>query len=235
MGLMENRVAIRWSRAANMPMRSCRFRVGWPARMPANGEAESISALVRSRSSSSWAGGGGGEMSLINDEDDAAVPLGGLGGEQVAGLGHQLGFEVARLGAERPDDRHIQPPGAERRVGDVDDLVAGRVEAGDGGAQRYGLARADVPGDHPERGLDHAEADPGDRLGVRGPGEQVPGGDGLAERGAGQAEVRGPRRGAHRCSSSWPGSPEVSMASWAKSILAPVPAASSCAAATSPG
>src|ERR1017187_9188677 len=107
MGLMENRVAIRWSRAANMPMRSCRFRVGWPARMPANGEAESISALVRSRSSSKR--GGVEEMSLINDEDDAAVPLGGLGGEQVAGLGHQLGFEVARLGAERPDDRHIQP------------------------------------------------------------------------------------------------------------------------------
>jgi hypothetical protein len=39
--------------------------------------------------------GGVEEMSFINDEDDAAVPLGGLGGEQVAGLGHQLGFEVA--------------------------------------------------------------------------------------------------------------------------------------------
>src|SRR5579863_9481632 len=43
---MVNRVAIRWSKAANMPIRSCRFKVGCPARMPANGEAESISAFV---------------------------------------------------------------------------------------------------------------------------------------------------------------------------------------------
>ena len=53
---MVNRVAIRWSSAANMPIRSCRFKVGWPARIPANGDAESISAFVSSRSSSSWAG-----------------------------------------------------------------------------------------------------------------------------------------------------------------------------------
>ena len=39
-----------------MPMRSCRFKVGCPARMPANGEAESISAFVNSRSSSIWSG-----------------------------------------------------------------------------------------------------------------------------------------------------------------------------------
>src|SRR6266568_1382470 len=55
-GLIANRVAIRWSRAANVPIRSCRLRVGCPARIPANGEAESISALVSSRSSSSWSG-----------------------------------------------------------------------------------------------------------------------------------------------------------------------------------
>jgi DNA invertase Pin-like site-specific DNA recombinase/predicted DNA-binding transcriptional regulator AlpA len=101
------------------------------------------------------------------------------------------------------------------------------------------LTMADVPGDHPERGFHHAEADPGDRLGVGLPGEQVPGGDRLAERGAGQAEVRRPRRGAHRWSScpgswSWPGSPAVSRPRAVKSILAPVPAASSCAAATMP-
>ena len=50
---MVNRVAIRWSSAANMPIRSCRFRVGCPARMAANGDAESISEFVSSRSSSS--------------------------------------------------------------------------------------------------------------------------------------------------------------------------------------
>jgi hypothetical protein len=31
-----------------------------------------------------------------------------LGGEQVADLGHQLGFEVAGLGARRPDDGDIR-------------------------------------------------------------------------------------------------------------------------------
>jgi hypothetical protein len=43
---MVNRVAIRWSRAAKVPRRSCRFRVGWPMRIPANGEAQVHSALV---------------------------------------------------------------------------------------------------------------------------------------------------------------------------------------------
>jgi hypothetical protein len=38
------------------------------------------------------------------------VPFGGLGGEQVAGLGHQLGFEVTGLGAEGPDDLHVEAP-----------------------------------------------------------------------------------------------------------------------------
>src|SRR6266702_7705302 len=45
-GLIAHRVAIRWSRAANMPIRSCRLKVGCPARIAANGEAESISELV---------------------------------------------------------------------------------------------------------------------------------------------------------------------------------------------
>jgi len=49
------------------------------------------------------------EVGLVDDEHDGAVPFGGLGGEQVRGLGHQLGFEVARLGAERTDDLHVSP------------------------------------------------------------------------------------------------------------------------------
>jgi len=36
------------------------------------------------------------------------VSLCGLGGEQVGCLGHQLGLEVARPGAECPDDGDIQ-------------------------------------------------------------------------------------------------------------------------------
>ena len=42
------------------------------------------------------------------DQHHGAVPFGGLGGEQVSGLGHQLGFEVAGLGAEGPDDLHVE-------------------------------------------------------------------------------------------------------------------------------
>jgi len=41
--------------------------------------------------------------------NDAAVPLGGLGGEHVGRLGHQLGLEVAGPVAERADDGDIQP------------------------------------------------------------------------------------------------------------------------------
>ena len=36
-GFVVNRVAIRWSRAAKVPMHSCRFKVGCPARIAANG------------------------------------------------------------------------------------------------------------------------------------------------------------------------------------------------------
>src|ERR1035441_4950958 len=148
-------------------------------------------------------------------------------GAQLLGMQHVTGR------ARGWHDRDIQPPGAERRVGDVDDLVAGGVQGGDGGADRDSLSRSDIARDNPERGLQDAEADPGDGLGVPLAGEQVAGGDGLAERGAGQAEVRGPRRGAHRrCSPSWPSA--VSAASRAKSIFAPVPAAWSWAAATRP-
>ena len=51
------------------------------------------------------------EMGLVADEHDPAVPFCGLGGEQVAGLGHQLGLEVAGPGAECPDDGDIQARG----------------------------------------------------------------------------------------------------------------------------
>ena len=145
---MVNRVAIRWSSAANMPMRSCRFRVGWPTRIPANGGAVHLGVGHEPQFLQL---GGVQQVRLIDDEHDAAVPLGGLGGEQVGGLGHQLGLEVAGLGAERPDDLHVEAPGAEGGVGDVDDLVAGGVEGGDGGAHRHGLPGADVAGDHAER------------------------------------------------------------------------------------
>jgi hypothetical protein len=88
----------------------------------------------------------------LDDDHYAAVPFGGLGGEQVGGLGHQLGLEVAGLGAEGPHDRDVESPGAERGVGDVDDLVAGGVQGGDGGADRDSFPRSDIARDDPERG-----------------------------------------------------------------------------------
>jgi hypothetical protein len=56
------------------------------------------------------------EMSLVDDHYDLAVALCGLGGEQVGGLGHQLGLEVTRLRAECADDGDIEAAGAEGRL-----------------------------------------------------------------------------------------------------------------------
>jgi hypothetical protein len=47
-------------------------------------------------------GPAGGDEARRRYEHDPAVPFCYLGGEQVADLGHQLGFEVAGLGARRP-------------------------------------------------------------------------------------------------------------------------------------
>jgi FMN phosphatase YigB (HAD superfamily) len=47
---------MRWSSAAKMPRRSWRARVGWPTTSRAKGFTASISALVKSRISSSCAG-----------------------------------------------------------------------------------------------------------------------------------------------------------------------------------
>ncbi len=41
---------MRWSSAAKVPRRRRRLSVGWPSRIPANGERESFSALVSSLS-----------------------------------------------------------------------------------------------------------------------------------------------------------------------------------------
>ena len=65
------------------------------------------------------------EAGLVDDDHDAAVPFGGRGGQQVTGLAHHLGLEVAGPVTECADDGNIQPSGAEGGFGDLDDLVAG--------------------------------------------------------------------------------------------------------------
>ena len=141
---------------------------------------------------------GGEQMRLIDDEDDPAMPLGLLRGQQVTGLGDELGLAVAGDAAEGGDDGDVETAGAEGGVGDVDHLVAGSVQPCHRGAHRHRLAGADVADDDPEQALGDAEADPRHRLGVSGPGEEIAGGDGLAERHVGEVEVGDPRCPAHR-------------------------------------
>ena len=62
---------------------------------------------------------GGQQMRLVDDQDDAPVALGLLGGEQVGGLGDELGLGVARDTAERGDDGRVEAPGAEGAVADL--------------------------------------------------------------------------------------------------------------------
>ena len=234
---MVNLVAIRpCSRAANRPIRSCLFKVALPGQDAgevgrgvhlAAGEEPELLQLGRVQ-----------EMSLVADHHDAAVPLCGLGGQQVRCLGHHEGLEVAGAGAERPDDRHVTAPGLERRVGDVNHLMPCGVEGGDGGAQRDRLPSSDVPRHDSQRPLDDAEADPGDRLGVGLAGEQVPGGDGLPNGVRARPSARPTAPGSPALlplsSPSPAGLVRPRPLSRVKSIFAPAPASSSWAAATKP-
>jgi len=55
-GNLKDEVFLRMAMELSRLGTCCRLKVGCPARIPANGEAESISAFVSSRSSSSWSG-----------------------------------------------------------------------------------------------------------------------------------------------------------------------------------
>ena len=76
-----------------------------------------------------------------------------------------MGFGDA---AERGDDGVVDAAHADGGVAQVDEGVAGGVEAGEGGAQGHGFAGADFAGDHAEGVLADAPADPGGCLGVGG-------------------------------------------------------------------
>lgn len=134
-------------------------------------------------------------MGFVDYEHDSAVAFRGFGGEQVGGLGHELGSLVAGFCSEGSDDGDVEASGAEGGVGDVDDLVSGGVQCRYGGSDRHGFSCADVSGDHTEGVLDDAEVDAGDGFLVGGPGVEVGGRDGFAEGGAFEPEVGGPRGG----------------------------------------
>ena len=131
-----------------MPSLIRRRRVGWPTSRQANGEWESISALVSSRSSSSWSAVE--QVGFVEDEDDGAAAFVFLGGEQVDGLRDQRGLVEAGDAAEGGDDAGVEAAAADGGVAEVDDGVPAGVEAGEGGADGDGLAGADLAGDHAE-------------------------------------------------------------------------------------
>lgn len=135
---------------------------------------------------------GAEQVRLVDDEDDPSPALGLLRREEGLGLGHHLGLEEARGGAQRGDDRDVEAAGAEGGVGDVDDLVRGRVEGAHRGPQGDGLADADLADEDAEQRLADAEPDAGDGLLVGRSAEQVGRGDGLGKGGPGEAEVPDP-------------------------------------------
>ncbi|GAB90137.1 hypothetical protein GORHZ_085_00040 [Gordonia rhizosphera NBRC 16068] len=97
-----------------------------------------------------------------------AVAFGLLDCECFGGLGCEGGgVEVWDL-PQCGDDVVEHPANPDRRVGQVDDDMAGWVQRGCRGADRDGLARTDLTGDHPDRVLIHAPGDAGDRFGVTG-------------------------------------------------------------------
>ena len=103
---------------------------------------------------------------LVDRQDRDPAAFGVLAGEQVHGLGGEGGVVGFRDAAERGDDGVVDPADTDGGVAEVDEGVAGGVEAGEGGAQGDGFAGADFAGDHAEGVLADAPADPGGRLGV---------------------------------------------------------------------
>src|SRR5271166_1249077 len=130
-----------------------------------------------------------GQVRLVDDQQRDAAALAVLGGDQPGGLGGQGGAAVGGPSAERGDYLVVDAPGPGGRVGEVNQGVAGLVQAGDGGAGRDGLAGADLARDHGEGAFAGAPGDPGDGLGVAGVVVQHGRREVLAERGAGEPVV----------------------------------------------
>ena len=81
-------------------------------------------------------------MGFVDDDHGPSVSFGGFGCEETGGLGHDFGFVESGVGAQRGHDGDVEASGAERGVWNVEDVVAGRVEGCDGGANGDGFAGA---------------------------------------------------------------------------------------------
>src|SRR5205823_5850388 len=82
------------------------------------------------------------KVGLVEDQDRGSASLGLFGGEGVGGLWDEGGHVYAGHAAEGGDDGVVDAAGADGRVAEVNDRVAGRVERGEGGADGDGLAGA---------------------------------------------------------------------------------------------
>jgi hypothetical protein len=139
-------------------------------------------------------------VGFVDDQHDAAAAFGRFGGERVSGLRDERGVVEPGDAAERGDDGVVDAARPDLGVGQVDDRVAGRVQAGQGGADGDSLASADLAGEHPEGVLADQPADPGDCFGLAGVPVQLAGGQVAAERHLGEPVERGQLVDAHRCS-----------------------------------
>src|SRR6266508_28007 len=98
--------------------------------MPAKGLSLSISA---GQEPDLFELAGVEQVRLVDHDDDAFAAFGALVREQLVRLRDQGGGVEAGLAAEAGDDLVVEPAGADARVGEVDDRVAGSVEVCDGG------------------------------------------------------------------------------------------------------
>jgi hypothetical protein len=124
-----------------------------------------------------------------------------LSGQQRLHLRDQVRLLHARLGAERMHDGQVQTTRAERRRGNVDDVVRARIQLASGGTHGDGFADAHLASDDAQQRLADAEADTGDGFLVAGAITQLGGRDGLTERCTREAEVGDPGCAAHRSTS----------------------------------
>jgi hypothetical protein len=126
---------------------------------------------------------------FVDQQHDGLAAFVVLGGQQLGGLGDQGRPVEAGDGPEGAHEVVVDASGADHGVGQVDDRVAGRVEAGGHGTGGDGLAGADFAGDHADGVLVDQPAQPGDGFLVAAGGEQLTGGEVATERLAGEAVV----------------------------------------------
>src|SRR3984957_734802 len=128
------------------------------------------------------------QVRLVQDQHGGAPALGCLPGQDRPGLDGEGGGAVDGPAAEGGDHVGEDAADAGGGVADVDDRVGGGVEVGDGGADRDGLAGADLAGDHGDGLVGDGPGDAGGGLAAVVVAVQPGGGQVAAERHAGEPE-----------------------------------------------